>query len=80
MFISGLREAGAGRGVKLPVTRLAKWKTTVQLAALALALLATGLGSPGLVILAVVFLWAAAGMTLWTGLQYALAFNRAAGG
>ncbi len=78
VFVSGLREAGAGRGVKLPVTGLAKWKTTVQLVALSLALLATGLGSGGLAIAAVVLLWAAAAMTLWTGVQYALAFHRAA--
>ena len=79
VFVSGLREAGAGRGVKLPVTLLAKWKTTVQLVALSLALLATGLASPALVILAVVLLWLAAAMTLWTGAQYALAFGRTAG-
>ena len=79
VFVSGLREAGAGRGGKLPVTLMAKWKTTVQLAALALALLATGLASPALAIAAVVLLWIAAIMTLWTGLQYALAFNRAMG-
>ena len=79
VFVSGLREAGAGRGVRLPVTGLAKWKTTVQLVALSMALLATGLGSGALAIAAVVLLWAAAAMTLWTGAQYALAFHRAAG-
>ena len=79
MFVSGLREAGAGRGLKLPVTLLAKWKTTVQLAALSLALLATGLGSAALAITAAALLWVAAAMTLWTGMQYALAFNRTAG-
>ena len=78
VFVSGLREAGAGRGATLPVTWLAKGKTTVQLVALALALLATGLGSSTLVIVAVVLLWIAAAMTLWTGVQYALAFDRAA--
>ena len=78
MFVSGLREAGAGRGVKLPVTRLAKWKTTVQLVALSLALLATGLDSAALVIAAVVLLWLAAAMTLWPVLQSGRAFGRAA--
>jgi CDP-diacylglycerol--glycerol-3-phosphate 3-phosphatidyltransferase len=32
--VSALREVAAGRGVKLPVTLLAKWKTTFQLIAL----------------------------------------------
>ncbi len=78
VFVSGLREAGAGRGVKLPVTWLAKWKTTVQLVALSLALLVTGLGSGPLALVAIGLLWLAAAMTLWTGVQYARAFNRAA--
>ena len=78
MFVSGLREAGAGRGAKLPVTWLAKWKTTVQLVALSLALLATGLASGVMALVAIGLLWIAAAMTLWTGVQYALAFNRGA--
>ena len=32
--VSALREVGAGKGVKLPVTVLAKWKTTLQLVAI----------------------------------------------
>ncbi len=78
VFVSGLREAGAGRGIKLPVTWLAKWKTTLQLVALSLALLATGLGSGPLALTAIGLLWLAAAMTLWTGVQYARAFNLAA--
>jgi cardiolipin synthase (CMP-forming) len=79
VFVAGLREAGGGRGVKLPVTQLAKWKTTLQLISLALALLAVGLASGALGLLALALLWVATAATLWTGLQYALAFNRAAG-
>ena len=79
VFVSGLREAGAGRGVKLPVTWFAKWKTTVQLVALSLALLATGLGSGPLALAAIGLLWLAAAMTLWTGVQYARGFNAAVG-
>ncbi len=78
VFVAGLREAGAGRGVRLPVTRLAKWKTTAQLVALALALLAAALASAPLAVASVVLLWAAALLTLWTGLQYARAFALAA--
>ena len=80
VFVSGLREAGAGRGVRLPVTQLAKWKTTFQLVALSLALLALGLGSRPLMLAAEALLWVAAAATLWTGAQYALAFTRAASG
>src|ERR1700710_2109927 len=42
--VSALREVGAGKGVKLPVTLLAKWKTTLQLTALALELLGASSG------------------------------------
>ena len=37
-FVSALREVGGGRGIVFPVTRLAKWKTTIQMVALALQL------------------------------------------
>ena len=37
--VSALREVSAGKGVKLPVTLLAKWKTTLQLTALACELI-----------------------------------------
>ena len=77
MFVSGLREAGAGYAVKLPVTWLAKWKTTVQLVALSIELLAVGLASPALRIAGDALLWIAAAMTLWTGGQYARAFSLA---
>jgi CDP-diacylglycerol--glycerol-3-phosphate 3-phosphatidyltransferase len=71
MFVSGLRESLAPRGIKLPVTMLAKWKTTLQLTALALEMLAatTADGSP--IRLAVhTLLWLAALVTLWTGWDY----------
>ena len=80
MFVSGLREAGAGYAVKLPVTWLAKWKTTVQLLALCVELLALALASPRLSLAGDALLWAAAAMTLWTGAQYAVAFTRATAG
>ncbi|MEM8988717.1 MAG: CDP-diacylglycerol--glycerol-3-phosphate 3-phosphatidyltransferase [Pseudomonadota bacterium] len=64
--VSGLREALGREGAKMPVTRLAKWKTAAQF--LALALLVPGaevLAAPGLAAL-----WAAAGLTVWTGVGY----------
>jgi len=74
LFVSGLREAGGARGLKFPVTQLAKWKTTIQLIALSAQILAAG-GLLGSVLTAVAdgLLWIAALMTLWTGLDYARA-------
>ncbi len=72
LFVSGLREVGAARGVRFPVTRLAKWKTTVQLVALALEI--AGATRPGPLRLAAdALLWPAAALTLWTGWEYARA-------
>jgi CDP-diacylglycerol--glycerol-3-phosphate 3-phosphatidyltransferase len=74
LFVSGLREAGGARGVRFPVSQLAKWKTTIQLVALsAQILVAGGLLGPALVALADVLLWIAALLTLWTGMDYARA-------
>ncbi len=76
-FVSGLREATAPRGVTFPVTSLAKWKTTAQLVALSLQMLAAAWTTPALVWLADGLLWIAALITLWTGAQYAQAARRA---
>jgi CDP-diacylglycerol--glycerol-3-phosphate 3-phosphatidyltransferase len=74
LFVSGLREAGAPRGVKFPVTPLAKWKTTIQLIALSAEILVSGgLLAPVLIDVADGLLWIAAALTLWTGLDYARA-------
>lgn len=43
LFVSGLREVAAGKGVRFPVTQLAKWKTTAQLAALSAEMLVPAL-------------------------------------
>lgn len=64
LIVSGLRETG----VKLAVTRLAKWKTTVQMAALGLCIAAQGWSE--FRSLAQLILWLAAALTLWTGVQY----------
>lgn len=71
VFVSGLREGVAPRGVKLPVTTLAKWKTTLQLTALALEMPATlaPYASPAR-IGADMLLWIAVLVTLWTGFEY----------
>jgi CDP-diacylglycerol--glycerol-3-phosphate 3-phosphatidyltransferase len=76
-FVSGLREVGGARGLKFPVTRLAKWKTTVQLVALCLAFLAVALADRGgLRLAADVLLWLAAALTVWTGWTYANAARK----
>ncbi len=75
--VSALRETVAGK-VKLPVTLLAKWKTTLQLVALGAQLFARnwdGFGLefeyyPWFQMFADVLIWAAALITLWTGWQY----------
>jgi CDP-diacylglycerol--glycerol-3-phosphate 3-phosphatidyltransferase len=79
--VSALREVGAGKGVKLPVTMLAKWKTTLQLVALTLELVVGAWGAfpflpqnpvvEGPVIIAAHSLfWLATLVTLITGAQY----------
>jgi cardiolipin synthase len=76
ILVSGLREYLAGIRIGLPVTKLAKWKTGVQMAALG-ALLAgdTGAGVIHLAWLRVsmlgeAMLWGAALLTLVTGWDY----------
>ena len=78
--VSALREVGAGRGIKLPVTMLAKWKTTLQLVGLGAELLVASWAAfqlpsdPAIqgpvMIFAHTVLWLAALVTLITGWQY----------
>jgi CDP-diacylglycerol--glycerol-3-phosphate 3-phosphatidyltransferase len=78
--VSALREVGAGKGVKLPVTLLAKWKTTLQLTALAMELMVATWGAfslpegtrlrAGFEVGAHALFWIAAIVTLITGAQY----------
>jgi CDP-diacylglycerol--glycerol-3-phosphate 3-phosphatidyltransferase len=85
-FVSALRETTAAKGVKLPVTMLAKWKTTVQLIALALVLLVAAWPSFGLGMspeeyepverVAYAAMWLAAILTVWTGVEYFRAADR----
>lgn len=69
--VSGLREFLAGLQVSLPVSRLAKWKTTLQLVALGALILAGAL--PAFVwikLVGLVSLWGAAVLTIVTGWDY----------
>lgn len=72
ILVSGLREFLAELNVKIHVTNLAKWKTGVQMVALA-ALIAGPAAEkivPGVSTAGMVLLWIAAGLTLWTGYDY----------
>jgi CDP-diacylglycerol--glycerol-3-phosphate 3-phosphatidyltransferase len=67
LTISGLREYLGPLGITLPVSPLAKWKTTSQLIALGLLLVAPVV--PTLTV-GLLMLWLAAGLSLWTGWEY----------
>lgn len=80
ILVSGLREFLAELNVKVHVTQLAKWKTTLQMVALGI-LLAGPAGDkllPGLTLSGLVLLWVAALLTLWTGYDYLKAAVRTA--
>jgi len=69
--VSGLREFLAGVRVSLPVSRLAKWKTTFQLVALGALILAGALATwPFVKAIGLICLWLAAALTLVTGWDY----------
>lgn len=74
ILVSGLREAVSGRGGALPVTGLAKWKTTAQLVAVGALLAAApgGLVGDPLRPYAIGLLWLAGVLTFWTGADYAV--------
>jgi cardiolipin synthase (CMP-forming) len=72
ILVSGLREFLAELNVKIHVTQLAKWKTTVQMIALGF-LLAGPAGDKifsHVTMIGMFFLWLAAVLTLWTGYDY----------
>jgi cardiolipin synthase len=78
ILVSGLREFLAELRVSVPVSRFAKWKTTVQLVAVGF-LIAGAAGDrvlPFTTDIGIVLLWASAIVTLYTGWDYL----RAAGG
>jgi cardiolipin synthase (CMP-forming) len=69
--VSGLREFLAGLQVSVPVSQLAKWKTTFQLVSLGALILAGAVPQWGWVHdVGLVTLWAAAVLTLITGWDY----------
>ncbi|MFN7010965.1 MAG: CDP-diacylglycerol--glycerol-3-phosphate 3-phosphatidyltransferase [Allorhizobium sp.] len=72
ILVSGLREYLAALKVSVPVTRIAKWKTTAQMFALAF-LLAGPAGDkvlPYTTEIGIVLLWISAVLTFYTGYDY----------
>ena len=77
ILVSGLREFLAGIQVGLPVSRLAKWKTTIQM--VAIGFLIVGNSGPAVIpveLIGDVGLWTAAILTLVTGWDYLRASAR----
>lgn len=72
ILVSGLREFLAELNVQVHVTQLAKWKTAVQMVALAILLAGPAADKlmPGITEVGTAFLWLAAVLTLWTGYDY----------
>ena len=72
ILVSGLREYLAALRVSVPVTKLAKWKTTIQLVAIGF-LLAGEAGDmvvPVVTQIGLLLLWASALFTIYTGYDY----------
>lgn len=71
VLVSGLREYLAGLNVGVPVTRLAKWKTTIQMVALGFLIVGDyGPREIPVTIIGITGLWAAAILTFVTGWDY----------
>ncbi len=71
IIVSGLREFLADLRVSMPVSALAKWKTTFQLVSLGALILGGAFpGEPWVHSVGLVSLWVAAALTLVTGYDY----------
>ncbi|MEJ1967231.1 MAG: CDP-diacylglycerol--glycerol-3-phosphate 3-phosphatidyltransferase [Rhizomicrobium sp.] len=72
ILVSGLREFLAGVSVSVPVSFLAKIKTTIQLVAIGAMILGpiADRWVPGSLALAYTALWVAAALTVYTGYEY----------
>ena len=69
--VSGLREYLAGIKVSVPVTKIAKFKTAIQLIALALLILSESqITILPIILIGKVALWVAGILTLYTGFDY----------
>jgi phosphatidylglycerophosphate synthase len=79
ILVSGLREFLAGVQVTVPVTWVAKWKTTAQFVSLGFLIGApaldhvAGINTGQSTFIGLILLWVAALLTVHTGLEYGLA-------
>jgi CDP-diacylglycerol--glycerol-3-phosphate 3-phosphatidyltransferase/cardiolipin synthase len=88
ILVSGLREFLAELNVRIHVTQMAKWKTTLQMVALGILLAgpagdsvvktSTSIGYNVVTGTGLAMLWVAALLTLWTGYDYLKAAVRTA--
>jgi cardiolipin synthase len=75
IMVSGLREYLAGLSIGLPVSRLAKWKTTIQMIAIGILIVGNGVHpaipeSVPVRLIGEAGLWIAAVITIITGYDY----------
>jgi cardiolipin synthase (CMP-forming) len=72
ILVSGLREFLAGARVSVPVSRIAKMKTAIQMLAIGAMILGPIANKviPGAILGAYVAMWIAAGLTVYTGTSY----------
>jgi len=72
ILVSGLREFLASAAVSVPVTRVAKMKTVLQMVAIGAMILGPIVDKivPGAIYFARVLLWIAAALTVYTGVVY----------
>jgi cardiolipin synthase (CMP-forming) len=71
ILVSGLREHLAGLRVRVPVSRLAKWKTGIQMVAIGVLLVGdSGPADVPVRFIGELLLWFAAGLTIKTGYDY----------
>jgi cardiolipin synthase len=71
ILVSGLREHLASLKVRVPSSRLAKWKTGIQMSAIGVLLVGdAGPAYLSLTLIGELMLWAAAALTLVTGYDY----------
>jgi cardiolipin synthase len=72
ILVSGLREYLAALKVSVPVTQIAKWKTTAQMVAIGFLIVGPAGEKvlPHTVLIGIVLLWVAAILTIYTGYDY----------
>lgn len=72
ILVSGLREYLAALKVSVPVTQLAKWKTTMQMVSIGFLLVGPAGDRifPGVTEIGIALLWVSAIVTLYTGYDY----------